>query len=98
MASEVLFTIWQGGQLAIHVRTTLAKVKTILGADYTLAMKSAVPGQALCYFVVCIPVASTRYSSCLLDSFFLDRSFQIYIVGKLDGLIKIEAQFTKEEI
>jgi hypothetical protein len=38
MASEVLFTIWQGGQLNTPVRTTLAKVKTILGADYTLAM------------------------------------------------------------
>jgi hypothetical protein len=29
MASEVLFTMWQGGQLAIPARTTLAKVKTI---------------------------------------------------------------------
>jgi hypothetical protein len=40
MASEVPFTIWQGGQLAtpVPVRTTLAKVKTILGADYTPAM------------------------------------------------------------
>jgi hypothetical protein len=38
MASEVLFTIWQGGQLASPVRTTLAKVKPILGTDYTLAM------------------------------------------------------------
>jgi hypothetical protein len=74
------------------VRTTLAKVKAILGADYTLAMKSAVPGpiacQALYYFGVCIPVASIRYGSCLLDSFFLDRSFQIYFVGKLDGFDK----------
>ena len=26
MASEVLFTIWQGGQMALPVRTTLAKV------------------------------------------------------------------------
>jgi hypothetical protein len=38
MASEVLFTIWQKDQLAISVRTTLSKVKTILGADYTPAM------------------------------------------------------------
>jgi hypothetical protein len=38
MESEVLFTIWQGGQLASPVTTTLAKVKTILGADHTLAM------------------------------------------------------------
>ncbi len=38
MASEVPFTIWHGGQLATPVRTTLAKVKTILGADYTSAM------------------------------------------------------------
>jgi hypothetical protein len=35
MTSEVLFTIWQGDQLAILVRTTLAKEKTIRGADYT---------------------------------------------------------------
>jgi hypothetical protein len=38
MASEVLFTIWQGGQPAIPMRTTLVKVKMILGVDYTLAM------------------------------------------------------------
>ncbi len=38
MAYEVPFTIWQGGQLAIPLKTTLAKVKTILGAVYTLAM------------------------------------------------------------
>ena len=38
MASEVLFSIWQGGQLAISMWTTLAKVKMILGANYTLAM------------------------------------------------------------
>ncbi len=42
MASEVLFTIWQGGQLASPVRTTLANVKTILGANYTLAMLCSV--------------------------------------------------------
>jgi hypothetical protein len=38
MASEVLFTIWHGGQLATPMRSTSAKVKTILGADYTPAM------------------------------------------------------------
>jgi hypothetical protein len=38
MASEVLFTIWLGGQLNTPVRTTLAQIKTILGADYTPAM------------------------------------------------------------
>jgi hypothetical protein len=38
MASEVLFMIWQRGQMAIPVRMTLAKVKMILGADYTPAM------------------------------------------------------------
>jgi hypothetical protein len=38
MASEVLFTVWQGGQLVIPMRTTLAKVKTNLGADYSPAM------------------------------------------------------------
>ncbi len=39
MASEVLFTIWQGGQQAIPGRTTLVKAKTNLGADYTLVVK-----------------------------------------------------------
>jgi hypothetical protein len=38
MASEVLFTIWHGGQLNTPMRTTLAQIKTILGADYTPAM------------------------------------------------------------
>jgi hypothetical protein len=38
MAYEMLFTIWQGGQLNTPVRTTLAQIKTILGADYTPAM------------------------------------------------------------
>jgi hypothetical protein len=38
MASEVLFTIWQGAQLATPVWTKLAKVKMVLGADYTPAM------------------------------------------------------------
>ena len=43
MASEVLFTIWQGGHLNTPTRTTLAKVKTILGADITPAMPCSVP-------------------------------------------------------
>jgi hypothetical protein len=43
---------------------------------------------ALCYFEVCIPQASIRYSSCLLDSYTLDGSFQMHFVGKLDGLDK----------
>ncbi len=38
MAYEVLFKIWQGRQLAIPLRTTLTKVKKILGAVCTLAM------------------------------------------------------------
>jgi hypothetical protein len=38
MASEVLFKIWQGGQLLTPVRTTLAKVKTIMVVDYIPAM------------------------------------------------------------
>ncbi len=53
MASEVLFTIWQGGQLAIPVRTTLAKVKTILGADYTLAMLCSVMNAPYCQKLIC---------------------------------------------
>jgi len=46
MASEVLFTIWQKGQL-IPVRTTFSKVKTILGADYTPAMLCSVMHRAV---------------------------------------------------
>jgi len=56
MASEVLFTIWQGGQLAIPVRTTLAKVKAILGDDYTLAMLCTVLSctyAPLCQTLIC---------------------------------------------
>jgi hypothetical protein len=29
-----------------------------------------------------------RYGSCLLDSYFLDRSFKMYFAGKLDGFDK----------
>ncbi len=43
MTSELLSTIWQGGQLAIPVRMILAKVKRILGAFYyTPAMHCSV--------------------------------------------------------
>jgi hypothetical protein len=52
MASEVLFTIWQGGQLASPVRTTLAKVKTILGADYTLAMLCSIMYAPCCQMLI----------------------------------------------
>jgi hypothetical protein len=53
MASEVMFTIWQGGQLASPVRMTLAKVKTILGADYTLAMLCSVMYALCCQTMIC---------------------------------------------
>jgi hypothetical protein len=52
--------------------------------------------QALCYFEVCIPQASIRYGSCLLDSCFLDRSFKVHFLSKLDGFDIIEAQCTKK--
>jgi hypothetical protein len=42
MTSELLSTIWQGGQLAIPVRMILAKVKTILGGICTPAMPCSV--------------------------------------------------------
>ncbi len=54
MASEVVSTIWQGGQLATPVRTTLAKVKTILGADYTLGAEGKKSYLLLCAFVLFI--------------------------------------------
>jgi hypothetical protein len=56
--------------------------------------KIACPG--LCYFEVCIPPASIRFGSCLLDSYFLDRSFQMHFAGELYGFDKIEEQCTKK--
>jgi hypothetical protein len=53
MASEVLFTIWQGGQLAIPMRATLAKVKAIMGADYTLAMLFSIMYAPCCQTLIC---------------------------------------------
>jgi hypothetical protein len=52
MAYGVLFTIWQGGQPAIPLRTTLAKVKTILGADYTLAMLCSIMCEPCCQTLI----------------------------------------------
>jgi hypothetical protein len=52
MAYEVLFTIWQGGQLAIPLKTTLAKVKTILGADSTLAMLCSIMYAPCCQTLI----------------------------------------------
>ena len=53
MAYEVLFTIWQGGQLAIPMWTTLAKVKMILGANYTLAMLCSIMNAPCCQTLIC---------------------------------------------
>ncbi len=53
MAYEVLFTIWQGGQLTIPLKTTLAKVKTILGADSTLAMLCSIMYAPCCQTPIC---------------------------------------------
>ncbi len=54
--------------------------------------------QGLCYFEVCIPQASVRYGSCLLDSYFLDRSFQMHFAGKPDGFDKNWSTMYKEKI
>ncbi len=53
MAYEVLFTIWQGGQLAIPLKTTLAKVKTILGSVSTLAMLCSNTYAPCCQTLIC---------------------------------------------
>jgi len=53
MAYEVLFTILQGGQLSIPLKTTLAKVKTILGAVYTLAMICSIMYAPCCQTLIC---------------------------------------------
>ncbi len=52
MASEVLFRIWQGGQPAITVRTTSAKVKTIPGVNYTLAMLCSIMYAPCCQTLI----------------------------------------------
>jgi hypothetical protein len=54
--------------------------------------------QGLYYFEVFIPQASIRYGSCLLDSFFLDMSFQMHFAGKLDGFDKKLSTLYKEDI
>jgi hypothetical protein len=53
MAYEVLFMIWQGGQLAIPFKTTIGNVKTILGADYTLAMLCSIMYAPCCQMLIC---------------------------------------------
>jgi len=62
MAYKVLFTIWQGGQLAIPLRMTLAKVKTILGADYTLAMLCSIMYTPCCQTLICSSNWRTLYA------------------------------------
>ena len=60
MAYEVLFTIWQGGQLAIPLKTTLAKVKTILGADSTLAMLCSLKYGPCCQTLICSTAGDSK--------------------------------------
>jgi hypothetical protein len=60
MAYEVLFTIWQGGQLAIPLKTTLAKVKTILGAVSTLAMLCSIMYAPCCQTPTCSTAGASK--------------------------------------
>jgi hypothetical protein len=60
MAYEVLFTIWQGGQLAIPLKTTLAKVKTILGADSTPAMLCSIMYAPCCQTLICSTAGDSK--------------------------------------
>jgi hypothetical protein len=60
MAYEVLFTIWQGGQVAIPLKTTLAKVKTILGADSTLAMLCSLMYAPCCQTLICSTAGDSK--------------------------------------
>ncbi len=53
MAYEVLFTIWQGSQQAIPLKKILANVKTILGADYNLAMLCSIMYAPCCQTLIC---------------------------------------------
>jgi hypothetical protein len=65
MAYEVLFTIWQGGQIAIHLKTTLAKVKTILGAVSTLAMLCSIMYAPCCQTPICSTAGDTNWAALL---------------------------------
>ncbi len=60
MAYEVLFTIWQGGQLAIPLKMTLAKVKTILGADSTHAMLCSIVYAPCCQTLICSTAGDSK--------------------------------------
>jgi hypothetical protein len=53
--------------------------------------------QALYYFEVFIQQGNIRYGSCVLDSYLLDRSFQIHFACKLDGFDKNRSTTYKEE-
>jgi hypothetical protein len=53
MGFEALFTIWKGGQLSVPVRTTFAKVETILGANYTPAIPSSAMYATRCQTLIC---------------------------------------------
>jgi hypothetical protein len=68
MAYEVLFTIWQGGQLAIPLKTTLAKVETILGADSTLAMLSSIMYAPCCQTLICSTAGDSKLGRSAVNS------------------------------
>jgi len=60
MAYEVLFHDMAGGQLAIPLKTTLAKVKTILGADSTLAMLCSLMYAPCCHTLICSTAGDSK--------------------------------------
>jgi hypothetical protein len=60
MAYAVLFTIWLGGQLAIPLKTTLVKVKTILGVDSTLAMLCSLMYAPCCQTLICSTAGDSK--------------------------------------
>ncbi len=84
---EVLFTIWQGAQLAIPLKTTLVKVKTILGADYTLAMLCSIMYAPCCQTLICSTAGDSKLDRSAVK--FISETFrrsdkQKYVLIRID--------------
>jgi hypothetical protein len=92
MAIEVLFTIWQGGQLANPVWTTLAKVKMILGANYTLAMLCSIMNAPCCQTLICSDQAKSVVTgkhympSAVGSTYFLMKNEPLHLIAGFNNI------------
>ncbi len=64
----------------------IAQLKVLCYSVFDSQRKRNVLGAA--HFEVCLTQDNIRYDSCLLSSYFLDKSFQMHFVGKLDFELK----------